>query len=84
MSANQKNWVNLLDVAQFFYNLQKSSSTGRSPFELVLGRQPLTPLTVEMGYKGASPQAYNFAKEWQKTSKIAKAYLHKASRRMKK
>lgn len=32
VSANQKNWVQLLDVAQFSYNLQKSEATRASPF----------------------------------------------------
>ncbi|KAL0444796.1 UNVERIFIED_CONTAM: hypothetical protein Slati_2202300 [Sesamum latifolium] len=35
VSQNQQNWVDLLDVAQFSYNLHKSSITGMSPFELV-------------------------------------------------
>ena len=41
--ASQKNWLDLLDSVQFAYNLHKSSSTGMSPFELVMGQQPLTP-----------------------------------------
>lgn len=36
------------------------------------------------GYSGPSPKAYQFAKEWQTHADIAKAYLEKASRRMKK
>ena len=31
VTASQKNWLDLLDVAQFCYNLHKSSSTGLSP-----------------------------------------------------
>ncbi|TYK15859.1 reverse transcriptase [Cucumis melo var. makuwa] len=38
VNARQKNWVQLLDVAQFFFNAQTSSSTGRSPFEIVSRR----------------------------------------------
>lgn len=41
--ANQSNWVDLLDIAQFSYNIQKTSTTGLSPFEVATGRQPLTP-----------------------------------------
>lgn len=33
VTASQKNWVDLLDMAQFFYNLHQSSATGQSPFE---------------------------------------------------
>ncbi|KAL0291559.1 UNVERIFIED_CONTAM: hypothetical protein Scaly_2632000 [Sesamum calycinum] len=43
MPASQRNWVDLLDVAQFSYNLHKSSATGMSPFELAYGQQPTTP-----------------------------------------
>ena len=35
--VSQKNWIDLLDSAQFAYNLHKSSSTGMSPFELAMG-----------------------------------------------
>ena len=31
VSANQKDWVRLLDVAQFCYNLQRSEASGHSP-----------------------------------------------------
>jgi len=37
-TASQKNWVSLLDIAQFCYNLHKSFATGRSPFELTMGQ----------------------------------------------
>lgn len=63
MSANQKDWAKLLDVARFSYNLQKSEFTRHSPFELATGQQPLTPHTVMGGYTGKSPAAYQFAKE---------------------
>ena len=37
LTASQKNWVSLLDAAQFCYNLHKSSTIGLNPMELVLG-----------------------------------------------
>lgn len=43
VTASQKNWLELLDTAQFCYDLHKSSSTGLSPFELAMGWQPMTP-----------------------------------------
>ncbi|XP_078436604.1 uncharacterized protein LOC144707374 [Wolffia australiana] len=46
VSVNQENWVELLDVAQFAHNINQSSATGHSPFEIATGRQPLTPLEV--------------------------------------
>lgn len=60
VTANQRNWVNLLDIAQFSYNLQKSESTGASPFELATGQQPLAPYDVAAPYKGKSPGAFRF------------------------
>ena len=37
VTTSQRNWVNLLDTAQFCYNLHKSSAMDRSPFKLVMG-----------------------------------------------
>ncbi|RVW66447.1 Transposon Tf2-12 polyprotein [Vitis vinifera] len=37
VSANQKDWAKLLDIAQFSYNLQRSEATNKSPFELATG-----------------------------------------------
>ncbi|KAK2995208.1 hypothetical protein RJ640_000513 [Escallonia rubra] len=48
VSATQKNWVKLLDVAQLCFNSRKSSSTGKSAFEIVNGQQPLLPHTVNV------------------------------------
>ncbi|CAN6710507.1 unnamed protein product [Malus baccata var. baccata] len=77
-------WAKLLDVAQFSYNLQRSESTGKSPFELAIGQQPLTPNTVVTGYTGNSPAAFKTAKEWQLAHELARAHLEKASKKMKK
>ncbi|KAM1160926.1 hypothetical protein TB2_000069 [Malus domestica] len=84
VSANQRDWAKLLDVAQFSYNLQHSESTGKSPFELAIGQQPLTPNTVVTGYTGNSPAAFKTAKEWQLAHELARAYLEKALKKMKK
>ena len=51
VSANQKDWAKLLDIAQF-HNLQRSEATNKSPFELAIGQQPLTPHTLTIGYSG--------------------------------
>lgn len=37
ITANQKNWISLLDSTQFCYNLHRSSVTKMSLFELVYG-----------------------------------------------
>ncbi|CAM8957104.1 unnamed protein product [Rhodiola kirilowii] len=84
VSANQKDWAKLLDVAQFSFNLQQSEATNKSPFEVVLGQQPNTSLSLAAPYKGASPVAFKFAKAWHEQAELARASLHKAARRMKK
>ncbi|TYK15559.1 reverse transcriptase [Cucumis melo var. makuwa] len=84
VNARQKNWVQLLGIAQFCFNAQTSSSTGRSPFEIVSRRQPVLPHLVDHPYAGKNPQALNFTKEWKQTNDIPRAYLEKASKRMKK
>ncbi|KAI5652974.1 hypothetical protein M9H77_30161 [Catharanthus roseus] len=84
VSANQRDWAKLLDVAQFSYNLQRSEATNRSPFEVIMGQQPTTPLTLATSYEGKSPSAFKFAKSWHEQTELARAYLNKASKRMKK
>ncbi|CAL2272473.1 unnamed protein product [Prunus armeniaca] len=71
VSANQRDWAKLLDVAQFLYNLQRSESTGSSPFELATRQQLMIPNTVVSGYMGSSPAAYKMANEWQVTNELA-------------
>ncbi|RVW86102.1 RNA-directed DNA polymerase-like [Vitis vinifera] len=84
VSANQKDWAKLLDIAQFSYNLQRSEATNKSPVELATGQQPLTPHTLMIGYMGRSPAAFKFAKGWHKQAEIARSYLDKATKKMKK
>ena len=84
VSANQHDWAKLLDVAQFSYNMQRSEATGKSPFELVTGRQPLTPNALAASYEGSSPAAYKTMKEWHEQADLARASLDKAAKKMKK
>jgi len=60
--ANHKNWPELLDIAWFSYNTQKSFETGYSPFELVNGQMLVAPHTVVMGGFLRSPHAKKFMK----------------------
>ncbi|KAL0328234.1 UNVERIFIED_CONTAM: Transposon Ty3-G Gag-Pol polyprotein [Sesamum calycinum] len=85
VSASQRNWVDLLDVAQFSYNLHKSSATGMSPFELAYGQQPTTPHEIAVQRTGGKcPAAYRHARSKQELLDEAKDSLAKAQRRMKK
>ena len=61
------NWVELFELVQLSYNLQRSSSMGMSPFEVAIGFQPRTPLdglVSEQPGSSVSPAAYKFAKSW--------------------
>jgi hypothetical protein len=74
VSANQRDWAKLLDVAQFSYNLQRSEATGRSPFELATGQQPLTPHTLSTSIEGGkSPGAYKMAKSSEEHADLARS-----------
>ncbi|KAK2981062.1 hypothetical protein RJ640_002595 [Escallonia rubra] len=84
VSATQKIWVKLLDFAQLCFNSRKSSSTGKSAFQIVNGQQPLLPHTVNVPNAGKSPRAISFSEEWRQNIDIAHSYLEKAARRMKK
>ena len=76
--------MELLDVAQFSYNLQRSSASGQSLFELLMGQQPSTPNSIVVGYSSASPAAFNLTKEWQCQWEIARTFLTRVAKKMKK
>lgn len=84
VSAYQKDWAKLLDMVQFSYNLQRSESTERTPFELAIGQQPQTPHWLPTAFEGKSLGAYRLAKGWEEQFDTAKSYLDKAAKKMKK
>jgi len=49
-----------------------------------MGQQLLLPHTVAEPYEGRCKRAKEFTREWSQNAEIARAYLEKASRRMKK
>ena len=85
VTTSQKNWVDLLDVAQFCDNIHRYSATGMIPVALVVGHQPLTPHEVAKQHTGEKcPAAYRFARDKQEMIERTIDSLAKASRRMKK
>ena len=85
MTASKRNWVILLDTTQFCYNLHKLSATEMSPFEIVLGRQPMTPLDVAKSKNQEKcPAAYRVARDRLEMLSEAQDSLRKAQRHMKK
>ena len=43
MQADQRDWVDHIDILEFCYNSTKHSATGFSPFELAAGKEVNTP-----------------------------------------
>ncbi|KAL1197121.1 hypothetical protein V5N11_002000 [Cardamine amara subsp. amara] len=85
VSANQENWAKLLDIAQFSYNLQRSEATGKSPFELATGQQPVTPHVLAITHNETrSPEAQKMPKTWEDHADFARICLEKSRKRMKK
>ncbi|KAK3029769.1 hypothetical protein RJ639_038891 [Escallonia herrerae] len=84
VSANQMDWARLLDMAQFSYNLMRSEAMNQSPFEIAIGQQPLIPLALAGDCKGRSPLAAQVARPWNEQADVARSYLDKAGRKMKK
>lgn len=84
VTADQKNWPEPLDVAQFSYNIQKSFATRHSPLELVNGEMLVAPHTVVTGGFLRNPRVNKFMKAWDETLELALLRLHNAARRMKK
>ncbi|KAL0416333.1 UNVERIFIED_CONTAM: Transposon Ty3-I Gag-Pol polyprotein [Sesamum latifolium] len=76
--STQKYWVKLLDVAQLCFNAQKSSSTNKSAFEIVIGQQSLLPHTLNSPQSVRSLLARNFSQEWKQNVDIARSCLEKA------
>ncbi|XP_027182095.1 uncharacterized protein LOC113780495 [Coffea eugenioides] len=79
-----KKWLELLDAAQFCYNLHKSSTTKLSPFELVNGQQPLTPHEVALHDWSCCPVAHRFAHAKEELEDETRDSLLMAQQRMKK
>ncbi|KAL2225067.1 UNVERIFIED_CONTAM: hypothetical protein Sindi_3111900 [Sesamum indicum] len=83
--GTQKDWVKLLDVAQLYFNVQKSSSTtNKSAFEIITGQQPLLPHTLDILQSVRSPLTRSFSQEWKKNVDIVRSCLETAQKRMKK
>lgn len=84
VSTDQKDWAKLLNVTYFSYNLQRSEANNKSLFELTTRKQPLTPQNLMITYMGKNPTAFKFRRGRQEQADIARSYLDKTTKRMKK
>ena len=82
ISPTQKNWEELLPVAEFAINNAVQGSTGKTPFELNQGWHPITPLTYGL-VKSNVPVAQHFVQELNIRSKEAVQRMNEAQERQK-
>ena len=48
MNADQTDWADHINMAEFSYNNIKHSGTGFSPFMVVSGTEPLSPIDLAL------------------------------------
>ena len=54
-SQHQSDWDNWVSLAVFAYITSRHQSTGFSPYEMVFGRNPRTPLEIDLGLLLTNP-----------------------------
>ncbi len=89
MAANQQDWVDHLELAEFCYNNSEHSVTGSNPFQMVMGKLPIVPTT--WATLGQPPSDANeevsmvtqLDEERRRLWEMAKANLEKAHKRYK-
>ncbi|KAA0049645.1 reverse transcriptase [Cucumis melo var. makuwa] len=65
VDGRQKNWVQLLNVAQFGYSAQTYSLIRRSQFETKGSEHSVLPLVTDSPHVGNSPQVHRVENEWE-------------------
>jgi len=87
--ANQQDWVDHLELAEFCYNNLKHSATGSTPFQMVTGKSPIVPMTWAAHGQHPNdaseevPMVTQHDEERQCLWELAKANLEKAHKRYK-
>ncbi|QRW20759.1 Retrotransposable element Tf2 protein [Rhizoctonia solani] len=66
VAADHSDWATWLPLAEYAYNNAKHTATGKTPFELVYGRNPvMNPSNVPANVPEADQVANTLAREWQ-------------------
>ncbi|KAF8750946.1 hypothetical protein RHS01_09004 [Rhizoctonia solani] len=79
VAANHSDWATWLPLAEYAYNNAKHAATGKTPFKLVYGRNPvMNPSNVPANVPEADAVADTLAQEW----KEAEAALRMSKERM--
>ncbi|TYK08454.1 reverse transcriptase [Cucumis melo var. makuwa] len=82
VDGRQKNWVQLLKVAQFGHGAQTDSLIKRSPFEIKGKRHSVSPPLADGPNVGDNPQDHRVEEERGQIADIARVCLEEASRPM--
>ena len=88
MSADQRNWADYVDLAQFSYNVATHSATKKSPFKVAYGMEPLQP--AHLALEGAhsildfNQDGEDLAQKHEQVLEKTKLLLEKAQKRYEK
>ena len=87
MNADQTDWADHISVAEFSYNNTKHSGTGFSPFMVVSGTEPLSPIdlalqgtSVKDGDEGEVVETKLFLEDRKRILELAKETLRRAQK----
>jgi len=89
VAADQQDWVDHLELAEFCYNNSEHSATGSTPFQMVIGKSPIVPMTWAAHGQPPSdaskemPMVTQLDEERRCLWEVAKANLEKAHKRYK-
>jgi len=89
VAADQQDWVDRLDLTEFYYNNSEHSATRSTPFQMVTGKSPIMPMTwVAHGQPLSDaneevPMITQLDEERRHLWELAKANLEKVHKRYK-
>jgi hypothetical protein len=89
VTVDQQDWVDHLELAEFYYNNLEHSATGSIPFQMVTGKSPIVPMTwVAHGQPSSDtseevPMVTQLDEERRRLWEVAKANLEKVHKRCK-
>ena len=91
VNADQTDWADHINMAEFSYNNTKHSGTRFSPFMVVFGTEPLSPIdlallgtSIKDGDEGDVVETKLFLEECKQMLELAKETLRRAQKRYKK
>jgi transposase InsO family protein len=79
----QNDWEEWLPLVEFAYNDSESASTGFTPFYLLYGEHPRSPLTACLPREEQVPAADAFVRRMQDNLQLAKQHIQRAQNRQK-